>query len=113
MQWKIKSLLLHFLLSCFTLKRIFSSISKYTAKKPAPRTGFYKKREKYEIGISAVRGGNIVGEHEVIFAGLDEVIEFRHTAYSKGVFAKGAVQAAKYMAGKPAGFYDMGDVVCG
>lgn len=72
-----------------------------------------KKREKYEIGISAVRGGNIVGEHEVIFAGLDEVIEFKHTAYSKGVFAKGAVQAAKYMAGRPAGFYDMGDVVCG
>ena len=72
-----------------------------------------KRREKYEIGISAVRGGNIVGEHEVIFAGLDEVIEFKHTAYSKGVFAKGAVQAAKYMAGKPAGFYDMKDVVCG
>lgn len=72
-----------------------------------------RKRDKYEIGISAVRGGNIVGEHEVIFAGLDEVIEFKHTAYSKSVFAKGAVQAAKYMAGKPAGFYDMGDVVCG
>ena len=72
-----------------------------------------KRREKYEIGISAVRGGNIVGEHEVIFAGFDEVIEFKHTAYSKGVFAKGAVQAAKYMAGKPAGFYDMKDVVCG
>jgi 4-hydroxy-tetrahydrodipicolinate reductase len=72
-----------------------------------------KRRDKYEIGISAVRGGNIVGEHEVIFAGLDEVIEFKHTAYSKSVFAKGAVQAAKYMAGKPAGFYDMGDVVCG
>lgn len=70
-------------------------------------------REKYEIGISAVRGGNIVGEHEVIFAGLDEVIEIKHTAYSKSVFAKGAVQAAKYMAGKPAGFYDMGDVVLG
>ena len=72
-----------------------------------------KRRDKYEIGISAVRGGNIVGEHEVIFAGLDEVVEFKHTAYSKSVFAKGAVQAAKYMAGKPAGFYDMGDVVCG
>ncbi len=72
-----------------------------------------RRRDKYEIGISAVRGGNIVGEHEVIFAGLDEVIEFKHTAYSKSVFAKGAVQAAKYMAGKPAGFYDMGDVVCG
>lgn len=70
-----------------------------------------KRRDKYEIGISAVRGGNIVGEHEIIFAGLDEVIEVKHTAYSKGVFAKGAVQAAKYMAGRPAGFYDMGDVV--
>lgn len=72
-----------------------------------------KPREKYEIGISAVRGGNIVGEHEVIFAGLDEVIEFKHTAYSKSVFAKGAVQAAKFMAGKPAGFYDMSDVIGG
>ncbi len=72
-----------------------------------------KRRDKHEIGISAVRGGNIVGEHEVIFAGLDVAIEFKHTAYSKSVFAKGAVQAAKYMAGKEAGFYDMGDVVCG
>ena len=70
-----------------------------------------KSRDKYEIGISAVRGGNIVGEHEVIFAGLDEVIEFKHTAYSRSVFAKGAVQAAKFMAGKPAGFYDMSDVI--
>lgn len=70
-----------------------------------------KRRDRHEIGISAVRGGNIVGEHEVIFAGLDEVIEFKHTAYSKSVFAKGAVQAAKYLAGKPAGFYDMRDVV--
>ena len=69
------------------------------------------RRDAHEIGISAVRGGNIVGEHEVIFAGLDEIVEFKHTAYSKGVFAKGAVQAAKFMAGKPAGFYDMGDVI--
>ena len=61
-----------------------------------------KKRDKYEIGISAVRGGTIVGEHEVIFAGQDEVIEFKHTAYSKAVFAKGAVEAAKFLAGKPA-----------
>ena len=52
----------------------------------------------------------IVGEHEVIFAGLDEVIEFKHTAYSRSVFAKGAVQAAKFNR-KPAGFYDMGDVI--
>lgn len=69
------------------------------------------KRGKYEIGISAVRGGNIVGEHEVIFAGPDEVIELKHTAYSKAVFAKGAVEAAKFLAGKPAGLYDMADVI--
>ena len=70
-----------------------------------------KRREKYEIGISAVRGGNIVGEHEVIFAGPDEVIEFKHTAYSKAVFGKGAVEAAKFLAGKPSGRYDMSDVI--
>jgi 4-hydroxy-tetrahydrodipicolinate reductase len=70
-----------------------------------------KKRDQYEIGISAVRGGNIVGEHEVIFAGQDEVIEFKHTAYSKAVFAKGAVEAAKFLAGKGAGHYEMADVI--
>ena len=70
-----------------------------------------KKRDPHEIGISAVRGGSIVGEHEVIFAGLDEVIEFKHTAYSRSVFGKGAVEAAKFLAGKEAGFYDMQDVI--
>ena len=70
-----------------------------------------KKRDKYEIGIQAVRGGNIVGEHEVIFAGTDEVITFKHTAYSKAIFGKGAIEAAKYLAGKPAGFYGMADVI--
>ena len=69
------------------------------------------KRDAHEIGIAAVRGGTIVGEHEVIFAGQDEVIEFKHTAYSKAVFAKGAVEAAKFLAGKPAGRYDMADVI--
>ena len=69
------------------------------------------KRDKRELGISAVRGGTIVGEHEVIFAGIDEVIEIKHTAYSKSVFAKGAVEAAKYLAGKPAGMYNMSDVI--
>lgn len=72
-----------------------------------------KRREKSEIGISAVRGGTIVGEHEVIFAGTDEVIEFKHTAYSKAVFGKGAIQAAKYLAGKPAGYYNMSHVIEG
>lgn len=70
-----------------------------------------KKREKNEIGIQSVRGGTIVGEHEVIFAGMDEVITFKHTAYSKAIFAKGAIQAAKFLAGKPAGMYDMSDVI--
>lgn len=70
-----------------------------------------KKREKKEIGIAAVRGGTIVGEHEVLFAGTDEVIEFKHTAYSRSVFAKGALEAAKFLAGKPAGMYDMSDVI--
>lgn len=69
------------------------------------------KRNPKEIGISAVRGGTIVGVHEVLFAGEDEVIEFRHTAYSKSVFAKGAVEAAKFLAGKGAGLYDMSDVI--
>lgn len=69
------------------------------------------KREKKELGISAVRGGTIVGEHEVIFAGVDEVVTFSHTAYSKNVFAKGAVAAAKFLAGKEPGFYDMADVI--
>ncbi|WP_310602859.1 4-hydroxy-tetrahydrodipicolinate reductase [Anaerosporobacter sp.] len=70
-----------------------------------------KKRTKKEIGFSAVRGGSIVGDHDIIFAGLDEVIEFHHSAYSKAVFAKGAVTAAKFLAGKHAGRYDMSDVI--
>ena len=70
-----------------------------------------QKRDAKDLGISAVRGGTIVGEHEVIFAGTDEVIEIKHTAYSKAVFAKGAVEAAKYLAGKPAGLYNMSDVI--
>ena len=75
------------------------------------RTQERKKREKYEIGIQAVRGGSIVGEHEVIFAGMDEVIEIKHTAYSKAIFGKGAVEAAKFLAGRCAGRYEMSDVI--
>lgn len=75
------------------------------------RSQIREKRDTKEIGISAVRGGNIVGEHEVIFAGMDEVITFKHTAYSKGIFAKGAVEAAKFLKGKPAGHYEMKDVI--
>ena len=70
-----------------------------------------EKREKKEIGISAVRGGTIVGDHDVIFAGTDEVVTFSHTAYSRAIFGKGAVQAAKFLAGKPAGYYQMSHVI--
>lgn len=75
------------------------------------RTAERVKRDKKEIGIQAVRGGSIVGEHDVIFAGKDEVVTFSHTAYSKAIFAKGAVQAAKFLAGKAPGLYTMADVI--
>ena len=75
------------------------------------RSQVRKKRDVKEIGISAVRAGTIVGEHEVIFAGTDEVIEFKHTAYSRSVFAKGAEEAAKCLAEQKRGMYDMGDVI--
>ena len=75
------------------------------------RTEVRKKRDKNEIGISAVRGGTIVGEHEVIFAGTDEVIEIKHTAYSRAIFAKGAMSAAKFLSGKSTGKYSMSDVI--
>lgn len=70
-----------------------------------------KKRGEKEIGIQAVRGGNIVGEHEVFFCGPDEVIEIKHTAYSKGIFGKGAIQAAVYLKDKAPGMYTMSDVL--
>ena len=69
------------------------------------------KRDQKEIGIQAIRGGSIVGEHDVLFAGKDEVVTFSHTAYSKAIFAKGAVEAAKFLAGKMPGLYTMADVI--
>ena len=75
------------------------------------RSQVREKRSKREIGLSAVRGGSIVGDHEIIFAGIDEVIEIRHTAYSKAIFAKGAVEAAKFLAGKEPKLYNMNDVI--
>ncbi len=69
------------------------------------------KRTKSEIGIHAIRGGTIVGEHDVIFAGHDEVITLSHAAQSKEVFAAGAVKAAKFIVAKPCGMYNMGDIL--
>ena len=70
-----------------------------------------EKRPVKEIGISAVRGGTIVGDHDVIFAGHDEVVTLSHRAYSRAIFGKGAIQAAKFLAGKGAGMYDMANVL--
>ena len=70
-----------------------------------------RQRAKGEIGLHAVRGGTIVGEHEVLFAGKDEVITLSHSAASREVFATGALRAARFMAGKAPGFYNMDDVI--
>lgn len=75
------------------------------------RHAYRKKRSKDEIGIHAVRGGTIVGEHEVIFAGHDEVITLTHQAQSKEVFAVGAVNAAAFLANQSAGMYNMSDML--
>lgn len=75
------------------------------------RDGIIGAREKAEIGIHAVRGGTIVGEHEVIFAGEDEIITISHSARSKRVFAVGAIRAGKFICGKHAGKYDMKDLL--
>lgn len=83
----------------------------YDPKYTFDRHSVRKKRDREEIGIHAVRGGNIVGEHTVIFAGTDEVIEIKHQATSKTVFAVGAVRAAIFMQGKAPGLYNMTDLV--
>ena len=70
-----------------------------------------QKRSKKEIGIHSIRGGTIVGEHDVIFAGHDEVLTLSHSAQSKEIFANGALRAAKFISGKAAGLYDMNDVL--
>ncbi len=69
------------------------------------------KRQKNEIGIHAIRGGSIVGEHQVLFAGTDEVIEIKHSATSKSIFAIGAIKASKFLITKNNGLYDMQDII--
>jgi len=88
-----------------------ASILPYDAEYIYERKSTRKPRSKQEIGISAVRGGTIVGVHDVIFAGLDEMIELRHTAASRDVFAVGAIKAVKYIKDKPCGMYNMSDLL--
>lgn len=70
-----------------------------------------QKRDKDEIGISSIRAGNIIGEHQVIFGGGDEVVTLSHRAQSRNIFAAGALAAVRFLQGKPAGLYDMNDLV--
>lgn len=97
-----------------TALMIADAVSDTLSNKPEyvyDRHSVRKKRSKTEIGLHAVRGGTIVGEHDVIFAGNDEIIEIKHTAMSKEIFAEGAVKAAKFLVGKPSGKYDMTQLI--
>ena len=89
------------------IKEELSQDTKYEYDRHSKR----EKRTKNEIGIHAVRGGTITGEHEIIFAGLDEIIKISHSARSKSLFATGAVNAAKFLCGKNAGLYSMSDML--
>ncbi len=89
------------------INEVFDDSKQYVFDRHSQR----KKREKKEIGIHSVRGGTIVGEHEIIFAGKDEVITLSHSAASRTVFAVGSINAAVFLKGKPAGLYDMSDVL--
>ncbi|MGL4911587.1 MAG: 4-hydroxy-tetrahydrodipicolinate reductase, partial [Romboutsia sp.] len=75
------------------------------------RYGRSEKRKPTEIGIHAIRGGTIVGEHTTIFAGHDEIVELKHTAQSKDIFAKGAITAAKYLVNQKPGYYNMDNML--
>ena len=75
------------------------------------RYGRSEKRSSNEVGIHAIRGGTIVGEHTAIFAGHDEVVEIKHTAQSKDIFAKGAIAAAKFLVNQKAGYYNMNNIL--
>lgn len=97
-----------------TALAIADAVSDTLSEKPEyiyDRHSMRRKRSKNEIGIHSLRGGSIVGEHELIFAGCDEVISIKHQATSKEVFAVGAIRAAKYMCKKSAGLYSMSNLV--
>lgn len=90
------------------INEVFSGKKEYVyGRTPKER----EKRQEKEIGIHAVRGGTVVGDHEVLFLGNDEVIEIRHHALSKKIFAEGALRAAQFLPGHPAGLYSMQDII--
>ena len=90
-----------------------SKVTPYDAEYVYERQSKRQARAKNEIGISAVRGGTIVGEHDIMFCGKDEIVTMSHSAASRDVFAMGALRAAAYLVGKDAGFYDMSSMLGG
>ncbi|MDR3133493.1 MAG: 4-hydroxy-tetrahydrodipicolinate reductase [Prevotellaceae bacterium] len=94
-----------------TAKMLLSALCGTAGKTIVNGRSGLQKRAKNEIGVHAVRGGTIVGEHSVIFAGADEIIEIKHTALSKRIFADGALRAARFAVTQPAGLYGMDDVL--
>ena len=96
-----------------TAKMLVNSIVENTGFKVVEGRSGYCPRTHEEVGVSAVRGGTIVGEHEVMYCGDDEIITLKHSASSKKIFALGAIKAARWLVGKPVGFYDMDDVLFG
>lgn len=96
-----------------TAKMLLNSAVDATGFTPVYGRDGYCPRKPNEIGVHAVRGGSIVGEHEVMYCGEDEIITLKHSAHSKKIFAVGAIKAAKWLNGKPVGFYTMEDVLFG
>lgn len=94
-----------------TAKMLLNSIIDATGYEAVYGRSGYCPRKPNEVGVHAIRGGSIVGEHDVMYCGEDEVITLKHSAQSKKVFAKGAIKAAKWLTTKPYGLYNMEDVL--
>ena len=97
--------------TAYMLADTVAKAAPYDAEYMYDRHAVREKRKKNEIGISSIRGGTIVGEHEVIFAGNDEIVTLSHMALSKNIFAVGAINAATFLLNQPAGLYNMADLV--
>jgi len=96
-----------------TAKMLLNSVVEATGFTPVYGREGYSPRKPNEVGVHAVRGGSIVGEHDVMYCGEDEIITLKHSAHSKKIFAVGAIKAARWLADKSIGFYTMEDVLFG
>lgn len=96
-----------------TAKMLLESVTKATGFTPVYGREGYSPRKPNEVGVHAIRGGSIVGEHEVLYCGEDEIISLKHSAHSKKIFAVGAIKAARWLIDKPNNYYTMEDVLFG